>query len=198
LIAKRGVIVFVRKPELGKVKTRLAESVGPQKALDIYKALLLHTRNVVENVDTKRFVFYHESIDYSDEWAAEKFSKKKQVDGNLGEKLQDAFDVCFKTCNQVVVIGSDCASLHPSHIETAFSFLQKSDTVIGPTYDGGYYLLGMNKYNPSLFQGINWSTETVFDETVSAITENNLTYTTLDKLSDIDYLEDWKKWGWEL
>jgi glycosyltransferase A (GT-A) superfamily protein (DUF2064 family) len=76
--------------------------------------------------------------------------------------------------------------------------LDNHDVVIGPTYDGGYYLIGMNKYHDRLFQDIPWSTEKVYNRTIAKMKKNSLTYRALEILSDVDYEEDWQRWGWEL
>ena len=84
------------------------------------------------------------------------------------------------------------------HIDRAFEALETDDAVIGPTYDGGYYLIGMNKYHDTLFQNIPWSTEDVYDLTIAKMTKKGLSYQSLEILSDVDYEEDWVKWGWDL
>ena len=197
-MSKNGIITFIRNPELGKVKTRIAATEGPEKALAIYCALLEHTKRVVSNIEATRFLFYHENINVNDGWDNTIFQKCVQVDGNLGKKMAAAFLECSSTCEKVIIIGSDCASLSQKHIEAAFDALAHSDFVIGPTYDGGYYLLGMRTFAPEVFENINWSTETVLNETITKISALNKTYTLIEKLSDIDFIEDWDKWGWKL
>lgn len=192
----RGVIVFVKNPELGKVKTRLAATVGDQKALEIYHKLIGYTRDVLTQVeDTKKYVFYSSFIDDKDGWQNNVFEKRLQVAGGLGEKITEALKSVFEDCDQVVIIGSDCPQLTSEHIETAFDKLQNCNITIGPSHDGGYYLLGMDKFYPQLFQGINWSTETVFQETLQKTESSGLTSYVLEALSDIDYEEDWVKYG---
>ncbi|MEL6945483.1 MAG: TIGR04282 family arsenosugar biosynthesis glycosyltransferase, partial [Bacteroidota bacterium] len=98
----------------------------------------------------------------------------------------------------VIIIGSDCASLTTSIVKEAFVSLDAHDFVIGPAKDGGYYLLGMRTFQPSVFEDIEWSTEQVFANTIRNIKKLNASYALMPVLSDIDYWEDWLEYGWEL
>ena len=109
--------------------------------------------------------------------------------------MSSALDETFETCEHLIIIGSDCPQLTPSHINDAFDRLKTHNVVIGPSQDGGYYLLGMDKHYPALFQNIEWSTNTVFSDTIQIIKDNGLTISELETLSDIDYEEDWVKFG---
>jgi len=106
--------------------------------------------------------------------------------------------ILFQDHQKVVIIGSDCASLTPAIVKVAFQQLDKHDFVIGPALDGGYYLLGMNQYMPSVFDGIAWSTDSVLADTKQRIKDLKKDYVLLPALSDIDYEEDWIKYGWEI
>jgi len=192
----RGVIVFVKNPEFGKVKTRLAATLGNEKALEIYLKLLHYTRAVLTEVkDTKKYVYYSSFIDTEDQWSNKIFEKRLQDQGDLGSRMTSAFHEVFKICNRVVIIGSDCPQLTSTHIEQAFQALESNDLVLGPSRDGGYYLLGMKKFYPELFQDIEWSTDTVFHETMRKAEKMELKVDRLEVLSDIDHAEDWEKYG---
>lgn len=193
----RAIITFVRKPELGKVKTRIAAAVGDYEALRIYRELLRHTRRILDQVEATRYIYYTQIPPEADRWSSAKYNSRTQVEGDLGRKLQAAFAECLDIHDEVLVIGSDCATLTPQQIEDAFSALSTSDVVIGPTLDGGYYLLGLKRPTPSLFENIHWSTDTVLEETIAKVTALNQTYTLLERLSDIDYIEDWQQYGWD-
>jgi len=104
-----------------------------------------------------------------------------------------AFETTLKKYSKAIIIGSDCPEISPDIINEAFTQLDSHDVVIGPTYDGGYYLLGMNEMTPELFKNIAWSTETVFDQTIEIIKNAQLSHAVLEKLSDLDYLEDLEK-----
>ena len=192
----RGVIVFVKNPELGKVKTRLAATVGNEQALIIYKKLLDYTRNVLLQLnDTERHVYYSSFVDLADEWSNDHFKKFAQKGDGLGERMTAAFQETLETCSKVVIIGSDCAQLTEDHIERAFDMLDSNDLVIGPSHDGGYYLLGMHTYHPYLFEDIVWSSETVLEDTLNIASFNKLKVAQLEALSDIDNEEDWNLYG---
>ena len=193
-----AIIIFIKNVEKGKVKTRLAATVGDDQALKIYQALLGHTRKVAQAVDAERFLFYSSFIEKEDEWSEDFFIKKIQSGGDLGDRMQGAFAEVLEKNEQVLIVGSDCASLTPEIVTMALQKLEEVPYVVGPTFDGGYYLLGMNRLTPSLFQNMEWSTESVFETTIKRIEELGEEYFLLPKLSDIDYEEDWKKYGWEL
>jgi hypothetical protein len=188
---RKGLITFIKNPELGKVKTRLAKSIGETNALMVYKQLLLKTKEVTAAVETDRFLFYSNQIDHSDDWSPKYFKKYLQVDGDLGEKMKRAFQQVFAAGNNpVVIIGSDCFDITSEIIESAFKSLDNNDVVIGPANDGGYYLLGMNKLYPEIFTGIEWSTDSVFERTINQVKQLNKKIYLLPELIDIDELSD--------
>lgn len=191
------LLIFIKNPIKGRAKTRLAATVGDDEALRIYLELLKHTRNIASKIDTHRNLFYSHFIDNKDEWSNDEFDKQLQIDGDLGEKMAAGFQTAFeKGATKAVIVGSDCASLTTEILESAFAKLETKDFVIGPADDGGYYLIGMKVFTPKVFENIDWSTEKVFPQTVDFINQQNKTYTLLPTLSDIDYEEDWVKYGW--
>jgi hypothetical protein len=193
------LLIFIKNPELGKAKTRLAESVGPERALKIYEALLKHTRQLAQAVDAQRMLFYSAFVDEEDQWPNKEFSKYLQTSGGLGERMSAAFAQAFDAeGGPVLIIGSDCAQLTPAIVEAGIKALETHDFVIGPAEDGGYYLLGMRAIHPEVFQNIAWSTETVLPQTLEIISRNSWSHALLPVLSDIDYEEDWEKHGWEI
>ncbi len=194
---KNALLIFIKNPIKGQAKTRLAATVGDEEALRIYKELLRHTRQIAQKTTTQRYLFYSHFIDNNDEWSNDSFNKKLQIDGDLGQKMAAGFQEAFNNqLEKVIIIGSDCASLTTDIVENAFKALEKTDFVIGPAEDGGYYLLGMRIFSPSLFENIEWSTPQVFTQTINRIKVLDNTYSLLPTLSDIDYEEDWKKYGW--
>lgn len=188
---KYALIIFVRNPEPGKVKTRLAATIGHTKALAIYKELLRHTFDIAALVDADKFVFYSSHIETDDCWNTGRFYKALQSNGDLGIKMQDAFTHVFENMyNKAVIIGSDCYELTTPIIENAFSLLDKHDAVIGPARDGGYYLLGMKKNIPALFHNKEWSTGAVYRQTISDLENGAISYANLPVLADVDTAED--------
>lgn len=194
----RALLIFVRNPEPGKVKTRLARDVGDERALRIYLALLQHTREVALAVDAHRYLFYSNFIDHQDEWPGQAFHKLLQNRGNLGDRMSAAFGLALESRQKAVIIGSDCPQLSTDIVEEAFRLLDQHDAVIGPADDGGYYLLGMRNLYPGLFLDMPWSTPEVFRQTVHRLEQAQATYALLPMLSDVDYLEDWQQYGWPL
>lgn len=193
------LLIFIKNPELGKAKTRLAESVGPERALKIYEALLKHTRQLSQAVDARRMLFYSAFVDEEDQWPSTYFFKYLQVSGGLGERMSAAFLRAFAAAGSpVLIVGSDCAQLTSAIVEDGIKALETHDFVIGPAEDGGYYLLGMRAFHPEVFQDIAWSTEEVLPQTLEIIRSNSWSHALLPVLSDIDYEEDWEKHGWEI
>jgi len=188
-----ALLIFIRNPQLGKVKTRLARTVGDEEALRIYQILLEKTRAAALSVQADRWLFYSDFIDKNDDWSEADFSKKIQANGDLGERMEQAFRTAFEAgAQQVVIIGSDCPELTGGLLQTAFDKLDESDFVLGPVPDGGYYLLGMNELEPSVFHNIAWSTETVRARTIEKIQAAGKSYALLPVLSDVDTEEDWR------
>jgi hypothetical protein len=188
---ERQLILFVKNKELGKVKTRLAKTIGDEKALFIYKALLQHTRKVAEKVEALRKVYYSKFIDSNDEFESDLFEKRIQVQEDLGIKMYNAFKDSFgERADKVVLIGSDCYEINEDIVEKAFNSLDDNDYVIGPAHDGGYYLIGMRSLNKSIFENMIWSTENVMLDTLLDIKEQNKTYFLLPTLTDVDHEKD--------
>lgn len=191
---KKALLLFTKNPELGKCKTRLAKTIGDVKALEIYIKLLEHTREIVIPVDVDKFVFYSETIEREDDWDNAVFQKRVQNGDDLGQKMQNAFRELFQlNYDSVCIIGSDCYELNSETINQSFIALESKDVVIGPTYDGGYYLLGMKKLHAALFENKNWSTETVYSDTITDFEQLGLSYSNLLKLTDIDEEKDLPK-----
>lgn len=186
---KNLVIVFTRNPELGKCKTRLAASIGNENALEVYKKLIQHTSQCVQKVNADAVAFYTEKIQLNDAWPDEHFQKQIQIEGHLGAKMQVAFEWGFaKGYAKICIVGSDLFSLETSDIHEAFLKLGKSDLVLGPAEDGGYYLMGMKKLYPEAFRNKTWSTNTVLKETLQDLQRKSVTL--LPSKNDIDTVED--------
>lgn len=185
------LLLFVRNAELGKVKTRLAKSIGNEKAMEVYQKLLEYTRDIALEVNCFRTVYYSDYANYGDIFQNEYFLKDEQPTGDLGERLHMAFQENFdEGFENVVCIGSDCLELTSDHIKRAFRKLGEHEIVIGPAKDGGYYLIGMNSFYPELFQSKPWSSENLFLDTLLEIKNLGLSYFVLPTLNDIDELND--------
>ena len=189
---KSAVIILIRNPVLGCVKTRLAADIGSLNALNVYKTLLSYTRNITNSIDSSRLLFYSDFIDFNDDWEDGIYQKYLQSGNDFGEKMLNAFNIALTQHELVVIIGSDCFELNSEIIELAFKKLKDFDVVIGPAKDGGYYLMGLKRVYPELFQGKSWSTDSVLSETIDTLKELDLTYHLLPLLGDIDTLQDLK------
>ncbi len=188
---KEKLIIFLRNPELGKVKTRLAQTVGDEKALAIFYRLLSHTRMITEDLPLDIDLYYSEFIDTEDQWSSKKYLKKLQSGGDLGQRMAHAFDAAFRDgYGKVCIIGTDCLEIGSHHILDAFAALGNKDLVIGPARDGGYYLLGMTHLIPELFDHKAWGTSTVLDATLDDAHNLALNVHLLETLNDIDVFDD--------
>lgn len=190
-MSKDLVMVFTRNPELGKVKTRLAKTIGDTAALKVYTYLLNHTHNTLMQLNIDKAVYYSVAIRQDDIWDTSHFQKHLQHGEDLGLRMQHAFETAFKAnYDKVIIIGSDLLDLKATHIQHALEALNTHDVVIGPAQDGGYYLMGMTTLHPKVFQNKNWGTDSVFHDTMQDL--QNLDVLLLDELNDIDTFEDFK------
>lgn len=189
---KRLLLIFVKNPELGKCKTRLAATIGDQKALAFYKEMLERTKEMAGKVNATKAVFYSQFIDHEDLWPEnDTYIKQLQNQGDLGAKMLAAFEWGFaEGYESICIIGSDCYALTAEIVNDAFNQLEQKEAVIGPSTDGGYYLLGMNTLIPALFQQKNWSTETVTPDTEADLKRLQKSYCFTIPLTDIDTEED--------
>ena len=189
--SKNLLLIFTRNPELGKVKTRLAKTVGNETALEIYKYLLQKTRDISLQVSSDREVYYSVKIRSNDIWDSKNYQKNQQVGEDLGIRMQNAFKNGFDAgYKKVVIIGSDLYDLTSENIEKAFTELDNNDVVLGPAEDGGYYLLGMNLLHSTIFKNKKWGTQTVRKDTLTDLKDKKVHL--LEELNDIDIFEDIK------
>jgi rSAM/selenodomain-associated transferase 1 len=182
-------MVFAKNPELGKCKTRLAKSIGDEKALEIYKTLLRHTAETLAQVEADRVVFYSETIQHHDLWDECVFQKQVQIQGHLGEKMEAAFEWGFaQGYSKICIVGSDLMELQSTDLDQAFLELENHDVVFGPAQDGGFYLMGMTQLYKRAFLDKAWSTETVLEDTLQDL--KGFKYALLETKTDIDYVEN--------
>ncbi|MBL7731570.1 MAG: TIGR04282 family arsenosugar biosynthesis glycosyltransferase [Chitinophagaceae bacterium] len=187
-----ALIIFVRAPETGRVKTRLAAAIGDAAALQVYNKLLQLTYTAVLQVNADRFVFYADTMPPEDLWSKGPFIRCRQEGSDLGTRMELAFSLLFeKGYKKVVIIGSDCPALTAAAINKAFFALADFEVVIGPSADGGYYLLGKKRQYTFLFRDKPWSTEGVLPATIADLQQQSVTYTELPVLNDLDTAEDY-------
>ncbi|MDB4036815.1 TIGR04282 family arsenosugar biosynthesis glycosyltransferase [Polaribacter sp.] len=188
-MSKNLLLVFTRNPALGKVKTRLAKTVGDKTALEIYTFLLERTRDIATKVSADKAIYYSVKVRENDIWDATIFQKHLQVGEDLGIRMLHAFKNGFETgYEKVLIIGSDLYDLTAETIENAFIALENNEVVIGPAEDGGYYLLGMNSLEEKVFKNKDWGTETVRKDTLEDLKDKKVFL--LGELNDVDVFED--------
>lgn len=187
----RILLIFVENPILGKVKTQLAKEIGAEKTLQIYHRLLQHSYDIAKQPNLIRRVYYSNHIEEYDIFDTELFEKKMQRGADLGERMSNAFQEAFSDgYKEVVIMGSDCWELKASILEDAFKALKRFEVVIGPAFDGGYYLLGLKKLIPALFEHKKWHTDSVLQDTLQNLNTLDIAYDFLPGLSDVEALED--------
>lgn len=186
------LVVFARYPVSGKTKTRLIERLGPQGAAQLQDRMTRHTLSQAEEFARSggaRVEVYFTGSDRSamSDHYGDRFDYIEQGEGGLGERLTRA---ALAQDGSVIIIGSDCPDLTAPLLQQAAARLAEHDLVLGPSLDGGYYLIGMRHPRRELFTGIDWSTDRVAAQTIDAAQRLGLTCALLERLSDIDRPED--------
>ncbi|NND53208.1 MAG: glycosyltransferase [Flavobacteriaceae bacterium] len=188
-MSDRLIIIFTRNPELGKVKTRLAKSIGDAAALNIYNYLLDHTEKTISQIEGDKAVYYSEKVRHEDIWKNSRYQKYVQQGNDLGLKMQNAFQSAFNNgYKKVIILGSDLPDLNPDHIRLATKKLDQYDVVIGPAQDGGYYLLALKSLPSSIFKNKAWGTSSVLKDTLNDLQSHSVFL--LEELNDTDTFED--------
>jgi len=189
------LIIFVKYPDPGKVKTRIARELGAEKAADIYSLI---AGSVIENVsgsDKYRTVFFFDPPEMENgirqRLGRGDVTYEPQSGNTIGERMSDAFERVFSGgAEKAVLIGTDVPEITGEMVTRAFRLLEFEDAVIGPAEDGGYYLLGLKKPESLLFDDIEWGSDSVYKRTVERIEKLDLSYKSLDTLRDVDTAED--------
>jgi hypothetical protein len=193
-MSDRALVVFVRHPAPGTVKTRLAAAVGPAAAAELYRALAEHVLEATAPVpgEYERLVFFDppEAGEPMRAWLPG-VRLLAQSAGDLGSRMSDAIARAFaRGASRVAIVGTDAPGLSRETVVGALAALDAADVVIGPTEDGGYYLLALREPQPELFAGIAWSTPAVRPETRARAAAAGLLVRELPLLRDVDTLED--------
>ena len=194
-----ALVIFIRFPRPGKVKSRLALSLGAEKATNFYRlcAEYVFRESAKVSGEVRRYVFYSDRNDKDEikQWAGPQFYFSPQAEGSLGIRIEHAFRYVFNEgAREAIILASDVPDISAEIINDAISALGYYDIVVGPAHDGGYYLLGMKRLHQELFRGISWSTEKVFKQTLSLTEKLGLTTYCLPSLRDIDTEADLREW----
>lgn len=187
-MTKALLIVFVKNIKLGKVKTRLAKTIGDQAAFEVYSELVKITEKATENIAIDKRIYFSDAI-IDSKWKGS--YKAIQKGENLGERMKNAFIKGFEDgYENIVLIGSDLPDINATYIETGLQTLKNHDVVFGPAIDGGYYLIGMKKTHHFIFDGKPWSQSNLLEVTLKELKQNNISFGLLKPLNDIDIFED--------
>ncbi len=193
-----ALILFVKYPEPGNVKTRLGKTIGMDRAADVYREIAQSAFRIsaaIAGEFTTIYVWFDPGADLTaiQSWVGDKrFVYAEQRGDSLGDRMRHAFQEAFgHGATKVVILGTDVPEINLSIVDQAFDALERHEVVLGPSTDGGYYLLGMRAPGHDLFDGIPWSTPDVFPATLRLLEKHHATVAFVPQLSDIDTLEDY-------
>jgi rSAM/selenodomain-associated transferase 2/rSAM/selenodomain-associated transferase 1 len=192
-----ALILFARYPVEGKVKTRLAKSIGDSQAAAFYEKSVEHCLATVKKLpflSTYVFVAEEEDLPKMKQWLGDDLKIRAQSSGDLGRRMHQAFRELKEGYGKIAIIGTDVPDISETIINKAFLALDKVDFVIGPSDDGGYYLIGLKENSLEIFEDIDWSTDMVLKQTLDKITNMDCSYQLLERLIDIDFNKDVIKW----
>lgn len=195
-MAPEALLFFVRYPEPGRAKTRLIPRLGPAGAAHVYRRVAEEVAREVARFsrpDLVRAALVDppERLEEARSWLGGAFEAVPQARGDLGRRLSAAFGWAFERgAGPVVAMGTDCLDLRGDLLAEAFDALSTMDAVLGPALDGGYYLIGLSRPIPEVFEGIPWSTDRVTGAALERLARRGATCRMLPPLRDLDTPED--------
>lgn len=198
-ILKRHLIIYAKRPLPGYAKTRLGAAIGAEQAAGVYARLLYNylldlLRADLAGIRIELAVASPADVPFFAE-AFPELIVRPQIEGDLGQRMKASFEQAFAEGAQTAVLtGSDIPGLDAAIVCAAFAALESTPVVLGPSDDGGYYLIGMRAPGADLFQGIAWSTARVLTQTEALAQAQELAIVYLPKHNDIDVVADWKRW----
>lgn len=194
---KRCLIIFAKEPKRGRVKTRLRKVLTESRCLNLYKAFLKDTVRLARKLKCELNILAYDSENKNPSQLkkiAAEYTFYEQRGDSLGRRMHNAFRFASsKSSKKTVIIGSDSPTLPLDYIKNAFSQLGKNDVVLGPSHDGGYYLIGLKKPCYGIFKGIKWSSCQVIKDTLINIKSQGKSVALLNKWYDIDEPEDLRR-----
>lgn len=185
-----AVIVFLKDPVPGEVKTRIGQTLGMDNAAIIYRKLVEKTKEVLIDFPADIWMFVNKSPERFQPWREDNCYIDIQSDGDLGNKMLHAFHKIQDRYEYTVLIGTDCPQLDSDILWSAFEALENHHLVLGPAHDGGYYLIGSKCIHPDLFNDIPWSSEVVLQKTLEKAKQLKLSVVQLQQLRDVDDIND--------
>ena len=196
IASTRSIVIFANAPEKGQVKSRIAADLGPEVALTAYKTLAEHAVAAASHVDWCRKTIAYAPNGTGDtmrDWFGDLFDYRAQGDGDLGRRMLAAFERAFAdAADRVILIGVDCPGVSEAVITDAFARLDAADAVVGPSFDGGYYLIGMKKPHKELFTDIPFGTGDTLQKTLTAARKGGIRVSLLEWKRDVNTGEAWR------
>jgi len=194
--ARRALAVLARTPLLHQTKTRLVPALGATGALRAHIEMVEDTLARLQGLSTVSASLWVTEVDATTRgWASEfNIPLHVQPDGDLGERMHGVLQMLLADSDQACLIGTDCPDIDMSYIERAFAALAGSDVVIGPAEDGGYGLVGLSEACAQLFEGIDWGTENVMQQTLERAATAGLNTLMLQTIWDVDTPDDWERY----
>ena len=193
-----AILLFVKNPVPGRVKTRLAATLGPEAAAAVYRPLVRRVlENLPESADLVVVFDPPQSALDIESWIRSLTGDRPvsiwgQTPGDLGDRLRAAFSRAFHAgYTRVAAVGSDCVEIPADFFEETWRALEDADVVLGPAVDGGYYLIALKRDCPGLFSAIPWSSDQVFELTCARARAARQRVATLPPLEDVDTESDW-------
>ncbi|MFA6013414.1 MAG: TIGR04282 family arsenosugar biosynthesis glycosyltransferase [Desulfobacteraceae bacterium] len=191
---KNAILVFLKAPVKSTVKTRLAQSLGEDLTLDLYKCFILDVLQKAEK--TGELILHYYPVDNEKSVAdfVGHYDREPQHGSDLGERMEHALSSTFeKGYEKSVLIGTDIPDIPVDYLHDAFKALDKNDAVIGPSQDGGYVMIGFNRegFSQAVFKGVSWSTSTVCEKTLEIMDLNRISCHKLPLWYDVDTGEDY-------
>lgn len=200
-IAEAGLMMLTRFPRPGGTKTRLIPALGAEGAAQLQRQMTEHLVRRFRQVCRRRSLalevhFADGTLAQMQDWLGPHVCLKPQCEGNLGQRLNHAFEQGFAAGMQrILMVGSDCPGIGEAQVAQALSLLAHHDIVLGPAEDGGYYLIGLNAPKPMLFEAISWGQSCVLRQTIAIAAYHHLSVSLLNVLPDVDRPEDLAVWA---
>ena len=189
------IALFLKAPRPGTVKTRLAKDVGNEEACRIYRTLVeRQLSQLPSGWPVDMWVAPAEGVPEMQDWLGKGHQYGSQVEGDLGERLKAGISGSLARGGEgVFCLGGDCPELDAAYLAQARKALgEGNEVVFGPTFDGGYSLVGLHSLIPEIFEGIPWSSSRTLEVSLEKAHQQGLKVHLLNPLSDVDTLEDWR------
>lgn len=201
-ISSNGCIIqFAKWPEPGRVKTRLAASLGDEGAMDAHIQLTCAVLDNLLAVGCPLYFWWDRPEPESRKYAARILARLEakrvisgsQVGAGLGERMTHALNEGLESSDRAVIVGSDCPSVDADYVRQAFAALENADVVLGPSDDGGFVLIGSRRDLGATLNGVDWGTDQALAQTVAALLDNGFKTVQLDERWDVDEIADWER-----